>query len=290
MRPKITVLGSGELARATAQRLSEPATFEIFVYDRSAGAADREVLGIEASGAIRGQGAVVEGGSNPAGARESDIVILAADDSEPLDALAGDLAEIVSLSGSPLVVVSEDLAGRFFPMALSVNGVSSERVIGTGTLPASARLQVLFAHRLGISAQGVEALAIGRRGIGALPLIRFATASGIPVLDLIPAEEVNGLIGAFNQTQAARSDPGDVHAQVAAVERIISAVALGQPDLLPCTVLLEGQYGVSGVPLSVPIRLGPAGVEQIVELDLTMDELIPLRHLASASDGVASHG
>jgi len=286
---KVSIVGGGELAQATALRLSEASPFDVVVYDRSRGGSGDKTRELKSSAAIRGHSATVQAASNPVDTAGSDILVMTPEPSESRSserALSMDLESVIAWSDEPVIVVADSASGLLCALAQSLTGVSARRVIGTGTLPDSARLQVMFAHELGLSVQGVEALAIGRPGRSAIPIVRFATASGIPLVDLIGTARLSEIVSEFrssgsNGVKSPTRESALAYAQVAAIERIVTAIGLGKGDLLPSTVMLNGEYGLTNVYLSVPAVLGPGGVEKVVELDLAMDELISLRRTAS---------
>jgi len=290
MRPKVSVIGTGDAAVAAVQRLSEAGPFDVVFYDPSGRPTAGRTLDLEWSGAIRGQRLSILGSSDPAETAGSDILVLTPGDSGDVDGGADTLSmaldSVMAYSENPVLVLAAADSSSLCHVARSVSGLPGSRVIGTGTLPDTARLRVLIARELGLSVECVEALAVGQSGRMAMPLMRFSTASGVPVSELLETDRVTDLVRRFRcpnggeEAEAAHT-PSD--ALAAAIARIVTAVGLGQADLLPCTVMLEGEYGLRNVFLSLPALLGSGGVERVVELDLRMEELVPLRLMAQAA-------
>lgn len=287
MRPKVSVVGSGEVAEAVALGLEEAGGFDV-VHCKPVNPVKTETNGNHGSPAATS-------GVVPGDTENSLVLVLVPESPEASEAaefVSRNLASLMPFSPDPLIVVANSRSPRLCEVARSASGVSGQRVIGTGTQPDSRRLQLLIAGELGISALGVEALAVGEPGNGALPLVRFATASGVPVLDLIDSNRIGALLERFRESgedASSRPDAQFPGFEAAAIERIVTAVGLGRVDLIPCTVMLRGEYGLSDVYMSVPAVLGSGGVLKVVELDLSMDELIPLRLQASGARSVTVH-
>jgi len=299
MKFKVSVVGTGDVASATALRLAERFAFEVVLYDPAGLQTGARLSDLEVSGAIRGVSLDVSGTSDPARTADSDLIVLipqpATDADDALQAFSAAVRRVTAYSPEPVLVVANDGVNPLCKVAQGETDLPPQRVIGTGTLPDSARLGVLFARELGIPVERVDALAIGQSGRSALPLVRFATASGIPVLDLIEIDRVHSLLERFRRAASsgggARSTGRGPHGLVAAIERLVAAVGLGNSDLVPCHTWLGGEYDLNDVFLSVPAVIGPDGVQRVIELDLTVDELVPLRVAASAArDSAAALG
>lgn len=276
MKPKVSVIGSGAVVAAAQSRLEANGAFQVVVCDPRS----------ETPNGTR---------TNPADTANSRVLVFPASEllnpSQALEEFSRCLSWVAGYSSDPVIVVADHTSTELCEIARAVSGVSGRRVIGTGTLPDSWRLQRLIAAELGIPAETVEALAVGNPGSRAVPLVRIATASGVPIPDLLDADGLAAILGAFRSPQEAQpwlaADRTWLNDHAATIERIVTAVGQRRADLFPCTVSLSGEYGLSDVYLSVPAVIGPGGVQRIVELDLNVDELIPL-HLMSAGGGRVS--
>lgn len=277
MKPKVSVIGSGAVVAGAQSKLEANGAFQVVVCDPRSETTPNGTP------------------TNPSVTANSQVLVFPASEllnpSQALEEFSRCLAWVVPYSSDPAIVVADHTTTELCEIARAVSGVSPRRVVGTGTLPDSWRLQRLIAAELGIPAENVEALAVGNPGARSMPLVRIATASGVPIPNLLDADGFAAILEAFRVPQEAQpwlsSDRTWLDDHAAAIERIVTAVGLGRADLFPCTMSLSGEYGLSDVYLSVPAVIGPGGVQRIVELDLNMDELIPLR-LMSAGGGRVS--
>jgi malate dehydrogenase len=183
-----------------------------------------------------------------------------------------------------LVVVSNPLDAMCH-VAKDVSSWPRERVVGMAGILDTARFRAFIAWETGASARDVQALVLGGHGDQMVPVVSATTVGGIPLHKLIPAERIEALV------ERTRKGGGEVvkllgtsawYAPGAAVAQMVDAIALDQKRVLPCTAYLEGEYGIEGLYMGVPVKLGAAGVEQIVELDLSDEERAELADSADA--------
>jgi malate dehydrogenase len=274
MQPRVSVIGSGAVVAAAQSKLEANGAFQVVVCDPRAETT--------ANGSR----------TNPADTANSQVLVLPASEllnpSQGLEEFSRCLSWVMPYSSDPVIVVADHTTSELCEIARAVSGVSPRRVIGIGTLPDSWRLRRLIAAELGIPAETVEALAVGAPGPRTVPLVRIATASGVPIPDLLAADQLAAILDAFRAPQEVQpwlsAERTWLDDQAAAIERIVTAVALGRADLFPCTVSLSGEYGLSEVFVGVPAVIGAEGVQRIVELDLNMDELISLRLMSGAGE------
>lgn len=278
MKPKVSVIGSGAVVGAAKSSLEANGAFQVVACDPSSETA---------SGDTR---------ANPSDTADSQVLVLPASEllnpGQAREEFSRCLTQVMPYSSDPVIVVDDHTSTELCDIARSVSCSPPQRVIGTGTLPDSWRLQRLIAAELGIPAQSVEALAVGNPGARAVPLIRIAAVSGVPIADLLDANRLTSILQAFRAPQEVQpwlsADRTWLDDHAAAIERIVTAVGLGRTDLVPCTVSLSCEYGLSDVYLSVPAVIGPGGVQRVVELDLSMEELVPLRLMSAAGESIAA--
>jgi len=188
--------------------------------------------------------------------------------------------------GSPdaIVIVVTNPLDEMTYLAAEVSGFPRERVMGMAGVLDSARLRSFIAEELGVSPQAVEAMTLGSHGEAMVPLPGQATVSGKPLTELVDEETLERL---YQRTRDAGAEivallkkGSAYYAPSASIAQMVNAIAGDTKDVLPVCAWCTGQYGIDGVYVGVPARLGAAGVEEIVELDLTEDEVSKLREAA----------
>jgi malate dehydrogenase len=184
-----------------------------------------------------------------------------------------------------LVVVSNPLDAMCH-VAFEASGLSRERVIGMAGVLDSARFRTFIAEATDVSVEDVSAMVLGGHGDTMVPISRYSTVAGVPITQILSPERVKALeertanggaeIVSLLKTGSAYQAPG------ASVVDMIDSILLDKRRVLPCSVLLQGEYGIDGLFVGVPIKLGEGGVRQIIELALTAEELAALQQSASA--------
>jgi malate dehydrogenase len=163
----------------------------------------------------------------------------------------------------------------------STTGFPRHRVMGMAGILDSARFRAFLAMELGVSGADIQAMVLGGHGDSMVPLPRYTTAGGIPVGELIPAERLSAIIqrtrdGGAEIVKLLKTGSAYYAPAMSAVE-MVEAILLDQKRLVPCSVLLTGQYGLSDLFIGVPVVLGGGGVEKIVELKLSPEETAALQ-------------
>jgi len=150
----------------------------------------------------------------------------------------------------------------------------------------TARFRTFLAQELGVSVEDVVTLVLGGHGDTMVPLVRHTSVGGIPVTELLSADELEALVkrtaGGGAEIVKYLKTGSAFYAPAAAVVQMVEAILLDRKRVLPCSAYLEGEYGISGLFVGVPVKLGAAGIEKIYELNLTEDELAALRKSAAA--------
>ncbi|MGH2663808.1 MAG: malate dehydrogenase [Actinomycetota bacterium] len=297
MEMKVTVVGSGFVGATTAMRVAQKGLAdEVVMVDIVEGLPQGLALDMNQSSPIEGFEPVVVGTNDYAESAGSDVVVITAGlPRQPgmsrMDLLgknAGimrDVAEKVK-EASPqtiLVVVSNPLDEMTF-LAAEVTGFPKDRVMGMAGTLDSARLRYFIAQELGVSPRGVEAMTLGSHGESMVPLPGRATVDGKPLRDLADDATLERL---YQRTRDAGAEivaylkkGSAYYAPSAAVAQMVNAIVGDTREALPACVWATGQYGISEVFVGLPARLGRGGVEEVVELDLTEEELAGLREAA----------
>ena len=192
---------------------------------------------------------------------------------------------LVDRSPNTILIVVTNPLDAMCQVAFKEAGFPRERVIGMAGVLDSARFRTFLAWELGVSVRDVTGFVLGGHGDQMVPVISATTVGGVPLTKLVSSERIEALV------ERTRKGGGEVvellgtsawYAPGAAVAQMVDAVCLDQKRVLPCTVCLEGEYGIDGLYMGVPVKLGAGGIEEIVELDLDEDERAALQASAEA--------
>jgi malate dehydrogenase len=193
--------------------------------------------------------------------------------------------EAVERSPEAILVVVSNPLDAMCHVAKDVSGWPRERVFGMAGILDTARFRTFIAWETGASTKDVQALVLGGHGDQMVPVVSATTVGGVPLHRLVPNERIEAMV------ERTRKGGGEIvhllgtsawYAPGAAVAQMVDAIALDQKRVLPCTAFLEGEYGIEGLYMGVPVKLGAAGVEEIVELDLSEEERSELTRSADA--------
>ncbi|MGZ4114038.1 MAG: malate dehydrogenase [Actinomycetota bacterium] len=296
---RVTVVGSGFVGQTTAMRIVQNGLADVVLIDIIEDLPQGLALDMKQSSPIVGFEPNVVGTNDYADTAGSDVVVITAGfPRQPgmsrMDLLgknAGVIRSVVEqvAPGSPnaiIIVVTNPLDEMTF-LASEVSGFPKERVMGMAGVLDSARLRYFIAEELGISPMDVDAMTLGSHGESMVPLPRHATVGGKPLTDLVDDETLERLYArtrdAGAEIVALLKKGSAYYAPSAAVTKMVEAIAGATDDILPVCAWCTGQYGIDGVYVGVPVRLSRKGVEEIVELDLSDQELAALR---SAAEGI----
>ncbi|MEK7703188.1 MAG: malate dehydrogenase [Nitrospirota bacterium] len=297
-RPKVTVVGAGHVGGTTAQRLVEREIADVVLVDIEADMPSGKALDlIEAAPICRYDSRIIGAGSYEQ-TENSDIVVITSGMPRKPGMSRDDLLraniDIVKkvtesvVSGSPhaiLLVVSNPLDAMTYA-AYKISKFPRERVLGMAGVLDSARLCAFIAMELDVSLDAVSTQVLGSHGDSMVPLLRYTAVAGIPVTELIEKSRLEAMI------QRTRDGGGEIvkllktgsayFAPSAAVVAMVEAILKDKKQILPCTVLCEGEYKVDHLFVGVPVKLGGRGVEKIIELSLNEKEEAAFRESVAA--------
>ena len=297
---RVTVVGSGFVGATAAMRIVQKGLAdEVVMIDIVEGLPQGLALDMRESAPIEGFEPNITGTNDYGETAGSDVVVITAglprqpgmSRMDLLDKNAGIIRGVVEqVAGhSPnavLIVVTNPLDEMTF-LAAQVSGFPKERVMGMAGVLDSSRLSYFIAEELGISPTQVEAMTLGSHGESMVPLPRQASAGGKPLTELVDEQTLQRL---YQRTRDAGAEivgllkkGSAYYAPSAAIAQMVNAIAGDTKEVLPVCAWCTGQYGISDVYVGVPVRLGKAGVEEIVELELNEEELSALRQ---AADGI----
>ena len=289
MLNKITVVGAGNVGATTAQRLAEKQLARtVVMVDVVEGLPQGKALDQWESAPIEGFDTRVVGANEYGPAADSEIVVVTAGIARKPGMSRDDLvrtnADIVGKVARQLtqhcphaiiLVVSNPLDVMCWVMK-QVTGFPRERVIGMAGVLDTARFRAFLADALEVSVEDIEAMVLGGHGDTMVPLISHAAVSGIPVTQLLDRATLDAIIQRTRNGGAEIVDflktGSAFYAPSAAVTQMVEAIAQDKRRILPCAAWLEGEYGLSGMYVGVPCKLGRKGLEQVVQIELTPEE------------------
>ena len=288
MRNKVTIAGAGQTGGTMARGLAAKGYADIVLVDVIEGFPQGKALDITQAGPLLGFDSKVVGTNDWKETAGSDIVIITSGKPRGPGMSRDDLVtantEIVksvteqAVKHSPncIIIVFANPLDAMCYVALKVSGFPRERVFGQSGMLDTARFRAFLAMELKVSVEDVQAYVLGGPGDDMVPLVRYTTVAGIPISELLPPERVEAIV------QRTRKGGGEIvsllktgsayYAPAAGTMEMVESVLLDRKRILPCATYLEGEYGVKGIYMGVPVKLGSKGVEQIIEIKLTSEE------------------
>jgi malate dehydrogenase len=298
MRKKISIIGSGNVGATAALWVALKELGDVVLFNRTKGLAKGRALDLKEASPLEGFDLAIVGTDAFADTRQSDVVVVTAglprqpgmSREELLHKNASIVEEACGQAArhSPqavLIVVSNPVDAMVH-VAAKASGFPTQRVVGMAGILDSSRFRTFIALELGISVEDVNALVLGGHGDFMVPLPRHASVSGIPLTELLPEERIEALIERTRHGGAEILSLQKVgsafYAPAAAVEQMVEAIVRDKKRVLPCVAYLEGEYGIEGIFMGVPVLLGAGGVERVLELKLNPDEQEALNRSAAA--------
>ncbi|MHB1048801.1 MAG: malate dehydrogenase [Bacteroidota bacterium] len=286
---KITVIGAGNVGATAAQRIAEKELAnEVVLVDIVEGVPQGKGLDMYESGPVEGFDTKVTGTNTYAETAGSDIVVITAgiprkpgmSRDDLLNTNAGIIKSVTEqvCKTSPnaiLIVVSNPLDVMVY-VAQKVSGFPRERVIGMAGVLDTARYRTFIAMELGVSVEDITALILGGHGDSMVPLPRYTSVAGIPLTELMPQEKIDAIVkraqnGGIEIVNFLKTGSA-FYAPSSAAVQMVEAIVKDKKRILPCAVMLNGEYGIKDTVVGVPVKLGRKGLEQIVEIKLSAEE------------------
>jgi malate dehydrogenase len=254
-RNKVTVIGAGNVGATAAQRIAESGIADVVLIDIVEGLPQGKGLDLaEAAPVVGHVRSVVE----QAVRHSPDAILIIV--TNPLDAMCH--------------------------VAQQASGFPRERVLGMAGVLDSARFRTFIAQELGVSVEDTHAFVLGGHGDTMVPLSRYSTVAGVPITELLPPERVSALeertANGGAEIVALLKTGSAFYAPAASTFEMVESILLDRKRVLPCAVLLQGEFGVDGLFVGVPVVLGAAGMERIFEIELTADERAAFERSAAA--------
>jgi malate dehydrogenase len=295
---KITVIGGGNVGATTAQRLAEKQLGDVVLVDIVEDMPQGKALDLMESGPVYGYDTLITGSNNYDATAGSDIVVITSgiprkpgmSRDDLLKTNAGIVKSVTEqvVAKSPdsiLIIVSNPLDAMTY-VASKISKFPAHRVIGMAGVLDSARFRTFLAMELGVSVEDVHATVLGGHGDTMVPVLGYSTVAGIPVADLIPKEKLDAIV------QRTRDGGAEIvkllktgsafYAPSASVVAMVESILLDKKRILPCAVAANGEYGIKGLFVGLPVVLGRKGVEKIIEMKLNTEEKAALDKSAAA--------
>jgi len=296
MRKKVTVVGGGFVGSTTAQRIHDAELADVVLTDILEGVPTGKALDMSESAPILGTDSHAAGISTASGdyrdTANSDIVVITAgfprkpgmsrDDllKANYDVIKAVVEAIVKLSPGAILIMVTNPLDAMAQAAFKVSGFSKNRVIGMAGVLDSARMSAFVAMEMGVSVEDVHSFVLGGHGDDMVPLARYSTVAGISLPELLSKEKIEAIITRTRKGGAEivnlLKTGSAYYAPSAAVVQMVEAILKDKKRILPCAAYLEGEYGISGLFVGVPVKLGARGIEQIIEIKLTAEEKVAL--------------
>jgi malate dehydrogenase len=304
VRKKVSIIGAGQTGASTAQRIVERGYADVVLTDVVEGLAEGKALDLQESAPILGFDSRVIGvttttdGKGYEATAGSDLVIITSGVPRKPGMSRDDLLSInqqvittvvkavVAQSPNCIIIVLTNPVDAMTQLAYHVSGFPSRRVVGQAGILDTARYRTFLALELGVSPRDVEAYVLGGHGDTMVPLPDHTTVGGRPLRTLLPPDRIEEIIertrrGGEEIVRYLKTGSA-FYAPSAALAEMADAILLDQKRILPCCAYVEGQYGIQGLYVGVPVKLGAGGVEEIIEFALAPDELVALRRSADA--------
>jgi malate dehydrogenase len=297
LRRKITVVGAGNVGATAAQVLATRDYADVVLVDIKEGLPQGKALDINQMGAVLGYEAKITGSNGYDETAGSEVVVITAglprspgmsrDDLVTTnEKIVGSVTEqVVAQSPDAILIVVSNPLDAMCHVAKSVSGWNKERVFGMAGILDTARFSTFIAWETGASLKDVQAMVLGGHGDQMVPVVSATTVGGVPLQRLVAEDRIEEIV------ERTAKGGGEVvnllgtsawYAPGAAAAQMVDSVMLDEKRVLPCTAYLEGEYGIDGLYMGVPVKLGSNGIEEILELELSEDEQRMLNDSAGA--------
>ncbi len=298
MRNKVTVVGAGNVGATCAQRIAERGYADVVLVDIIEGLPQGKALDMFESGPVVASDSQLIGTNSYDETANSDIAVITSgvprkpgmsrDDLllTNMEIVKGVTESVVKHSPNCIIIVVTNPLDAMCQLALHVSKFPKNRVIGMSGILDTTRFRTFLAMELDVSVEDVFACVLGGHGDSMVPIPRLSTVGGVPITDILSQETIELIVertvkGGGEIVSLLKAGSA-YYAPSAAVAQMVDAIILDKKRILPCAAYLEGEYGIEGLFVSVPVKLGASGIEQIIEIKLTPEEDAALKKSAEA--------
>jgi len=297
VRSKITVVGAGNVGATAAQEIARRDYADVVLVDIIEGLPQGKALDMNEAGPVLGYEPRITGTNSYDETAGSDVIVITSGVARKPGMSRDDLVttnqgivasvtkQAVAASPNAIIVCVTNPLDAMCHVAKDTSGFPKQRVVGMAGILDTARFRTFIAWETGASPRDISAMVLGGHGDQMVPIVSATTVGGIPLRQLVAEDRIAQLV------QRTRDGGGELvnllkmsgwYAPGAAIAQMVDAIVLDQKRVLPCTTYLEGEFGISGLYMGVPVKLGAGGVEGIVELQLTEAEQAELKKSADA--------
>src|SRR6202140_3200061 len=298
MRSKITVVGAGFVGSTLVQRLAERDYADIVMFDIVPNMPQGKALDMLQAGPVLGYDSLITGTNDYADTANSNIVVVTSgfprkpgmtrdDLIKKNQGIVGQVTEqVVKYSPNCIMIMVTNPLDAMAQLAYHVSGFPRNRIMGMAGVLDTARFRTFIAQEVGASVRDVQAYVLGGHGDTMVPLARMCTVAGVPIAQLISSERIEQIV------QRTRDGGAEIvkllgtgsayFAPSASVLQMVDSILLDKKMIMPCAAYLQGEYGINGLFVGVPVKLGAQGIEQIVEVELSESERALLKKSADA--------
>ena len=293
MKSKVTVVGAGNVGATTAQRIHQLGYADVVLVDVVEDLPQGKSLDMLESAPVMGTDAKIVGSNSYEATAGSDVVVITAGIARRPGMSRDDLLltnmritssvteQVVKYSPDCVIMPVTNPLDAMVQNVYEASGFPRSRVFGMAGVLDTARFRTFIAEELNVSVEDIQAFVLGGHGDDMVPLVRFTNVGGIPISELMAEEKIDQLV------KRTRSGGGEIvellkegsayYAPSAAITQMVEAVLLDKKRILPACVYLEGEFGINGLCVGVPVKLGAGGMEQVMEVKLTADEQAALK-------------
>jgi malate dehydrogenase len=302
MRNKVTVVGAGHVGASAAQRIAEKQIADVVLVDIIEGMPQGKALDLLESGPVEGTDAYLKGTNSYDDSAGSDIIVITAglprkpgmsrDDLlfKNFEIVDGVVKQVAKRSPEAILILVTNPLDAMAQVALKTSGFPKTRVVGMAGILDTARFRTFLAQEIGVSVDSVQALVMGGHGDTMVPLTSYCNVAGVPIKHFLKDDVLEAIVQRTRQggaeivkllkTGSAYYAPG------AAIVEMTESILLDRKKVLPCAAYLEGEYGITGLFVGVPVVLGRNGIEKVLEIPLTPDEKEALQKSAASVKGL----
>jgi malate dehydrogenase len=298
MNRKVTVVGSGNVGATAARSIADKELADVVLIDILEGVPQGKGLDILEACTVEKSDSRVLGSNDYADTANSDIVVVTAGIARKPGMSRDDLLntnfgiikqvteQVVKHSPTCIIVAVTNPLDVMAQAIYRISGFPRERVIGMAGVLDSARMRAFIAEELGVSVENTHAFVLGGHGDTMVPLPRYSTVAGIPITELMTKERVDAICtrtanGGAEIVKLLKTGSA-YYAPASATVEMVDCILKDKKKILPCSVFLQGEYGIKDLFVGVPVKLGKNGVEQIIEITLTPEEKAALDKSAAA--------